>query len=76
LIICSGTSTTHVSALVDSVKKAFVKGEGPIYISPSKDDSWWILDFVEVVVHVFQANEREYYNLESLWGDAQKLVTF
>lgn len=73
LIICSGTSTTHVNALVDSVENAFVKGEGPVYVSPSRDDSWWILDFVDVVVHVFREAERKFYDLEQLWGDAKRI---
>lgn len=73
LIICSGSSSTQVAALVDGIQKSFPKGEGPVYTNPSRDDSWWILDFVDVVVHVFGEREREYYNLENLWGDAKKI---
>lgn len=73
MVVCSGTSTTHVAALVSSVEDAFEKKEGPVYINPSKDDSWWILDFVEVVVHVFKEESRGYYDLEGLWSDAPRL---
>ena len=73
LVICSGSSSPHVNALVDGIRKVFSKQEGPLYVNPSKDDSWWILDFVEVVVHVFKESERDYYNLENLWGDAKKI---
>jgi ribosome-associated protein len=73
MVICSGTSNTHVSALVSCVEDAFGKGEGPVYINPSKDDSWWILDFVDVVVHVFKEESRSYYDLEGLWSDARRL---
>lgn len=73
LVLCSGTSSTHVNALVSSVEEACTKEEGPVYVNPSKDDSWWILDFVEVVVHVFREETRTFYDLERLWCDAQSL---
>ncbi len=70
LVIASAQSTTQVQALVDSVEKA-VKGRWKAsYVNRSPDDSWWILDFVDVVVHVFKREEREHYNLEGLWADA------
>ncbi len=72
MVICSGTSNTHVAALVSSVEDAFGKGEGPAYVNPSKDDSWWILDFVEVVVHIFKEENRAFYDLEGLWSDAPR----
>jgi ribosome-associated protein len=73
IVVCSGTSSTHVTALVASIEDALGKEERPIYINSSKDDSWWILDFVEVVVHVFKENSRVFYDLEGLWNDAQRL---
>jgi len=72
LVICSGTSTTHVSALVDNIVKVFSKQDGPVYLNSSKDNSWWILDFVDTVVHVFNETTRSYYDLERLWLDAKK----
>lgn len=72
MVICSGTSSTHVAALVSSIEHAFEKKEGPIYINSSKNDSWWILDFVDVVVHVFKEESRIYYDLEGLWSDAKR----
>ena len=73
IVVCSGTSSTHVAALVSSIEDSFPKAEGPVYINSSKDDSWWILDFVEVVVHVFKGESRSYYDLEGLWSDAPRL---
>jgi len=73
IVICSGTSTTHVTALVSSIEDALVKKEGPQYINSSKDDSWWILDFVDVVVHILKEENRAYYDLEGLWNDAKTL---
>ncbi len=70
LVLCSGTSSTHVSSIVASLRDGFPKGEGPIYTNGSKDDSWWILDFVDVVVHVFKEDARRFYNLENLLGDS------
>ena len=72
MILCSGTSPTHVHALVSAVKEVFPKGEGPVYVNPSKNDTWWILDFVETVVHVFQEETRAFYDLEGLWSDAKR----
>ena len=72
LVICSGTSTTHVNALVENVIDGFSKVDGPVYLNPSKDNSWWILDFVDTVVHVFSKETRQYYDLERLWLDAKK----
>jgi ribosome-associated protein len=72
LVICSGTSTTHVNALVENVVDEFPKDDGPVYVNPSKNNSWWILDFVDTVVHVFSEETRHYYDLERLWLDAKK----
>ncbi len=74
MVICSGSSTTHVSALVSSVEDAFTKKEGPLFINSSKDDSWWILDFVDIVVHVFREDVQRYYDLEGLWSDAKRVA--
>ena len=74
LVLCTGTSNPHIGALVSAVKDAFQKGEGPIYVNSSKDDSWWILDFVDIVVHVFKDDLRHFYDMERLWGDAKRVV--
>ena len=73
LVLCSGSSSTHVGALVSGVEEAMVTHEKPAYVNPSKDNSWWILDFVDVVVHVFKEETRLFYNLEQFWGDAKIL---
>jgi ribosome-associated protein len=61
-----------VGALVDAVEEK-TKGEKPTYISPSPDDSWWVVDLINVVVHVFKDEVRRFYDLESLWGDAKRI---
>jgi ribosome-associated protein len=71
LIVCSGSSTTHVRALVSAAEKALEKMETKV--NSSLDDSWWILDQVDWVVHVFREDVRYFYDLEGLWADAKTL---
>lgn len=72
MVLCSGTSTTHVNALVRAVE-AKLSDEKPLYLNGSPDDSWWVLDFINVVVHVFKDEVRKFYDLEGLWCDAKKI---
>jgi ribosome-associated protein len=71
LVICSGTSSTHVQALVDGVEDG--AGERPVYVNRSVDHSWWVLDYIDVVVHVFREDLRGHYGLETLWSDAGEM---
>lgn len=75
-IICSGTSNTQVNAIVNSVQKIVSKAlkEKPWHIEGSDNAEWVLMDYVHVVVHVFQKHIREFYDIEGLWGDA-KTVT-
>jgi len=72
-IICSGNSNTQVSAIVNSVLKTVSKSmhEKPFHTEGSDNAEWVLMDYVNVVVHVFQKQIREYYNIEELWGDAK-----
>ena len=72
-VICSGTSNTHVSSISDNIRKFVSKEikEKP-WGTEGKDTSEWVLmDYSDIVVHVFQTQIRELYNLEDLWGDAK-----
>ncbi len=72
-IIASGTSSTHTRALADEVEFELGKlGVKPNNIE-GRATGWILLDYGSVLVHVFQADMREYYNLERLWSDAQIL---
>ncbi len=73
VVICSATSTTHSNALMDSVEEKLRPENKPIYRNTTKDKNWLILDYGEVVVHVFNETARHYYDLERLWGDAKKV---
>ncbi|MDC8006129.1 ribosome silencing factor [Aureisphaera galaxeae] len=75
-IICNGTSNTQVNAIVNSIQKTVSKAlkEKPWHIEGRDNAEWVLMDFVHVVVHVFQRHIREFYDIEGLWGDA-KTVT-
>jgi len=72
-IVCTGTSNTHVSAIVGSVQKTVSKvlHEKPYHTEGQDNGEWVLMDYVDIVVHVFQKQIREYYNIEELWGDAK-----
>ena len=72
-IICEGTSNTQVNAIVNSIQKKVSKElkDKPWHIEGSENAEWVLMDYVNVVVHVFQKHIREYYDIESLWGDAK-----
>ncbi len=72
-VICNGTSNTQVNAIVSSIQKTVSKElkDKPWHVEGSENAEWVLMDYVNVVVHVFQKHIREYYNIESLWGDAK-----
>ena len=74
-IICEGTSNTQVNAIVNSIQKKVSKEikDKPWHIEGSNNAEWVLMDYVNVVVHVFQKHIREYYDIESLWGDAKTM---
>ncbi|MDO6598229.1 ribosome silencing factor [Oceanihabitans sp. 2_MG-2023] len=75
-IVCEGTSNTQVSAIVNSVQKKVSKDlkDKPWHVEGLDNAEWVLMDYVNVVVHVFQKHIREYYDIESLWGDAKTTV--
>jgi ribosome-associated protein len=75
-VICNGTSNTQVNAIVNSIQKIVSKEikDKPWHVEGSDNAEWVLMDYVNVVVHVFQKNIREYYNIEGLWGDAKITV--
>lgn len=75
-IICEGNSNTQVNAIVNSVQKKVSKElkDHPWHVEGSDNAEWVLMDYVNVVVHVFQKHIRQYYDIESLWGDAKTTV--
>jgi ribosome-associated protein len=72
-VICNGNSNTQVNAIVNSVQKLVSKElkDKPWHVEGTENADWVLMDYVHIVVHVFQKHIREYYNIESLWGDAK-----
>lgn len=72
-IICDGTSNTQVNAISGSIQKNVGKSikDKPWHVEGENNAEWVLIDYVNVVVHVFQKQVREFYNLEGLWGDAK-----
>jgi len=73
-VICSGTSDRQVQAIADSVEHALkLKGKSLLSSEGYQDGRWVLMDFGDVVVHVFLEALREYYDLENLWADAPRV---
>ncbi len=71
-IICNGNSNTQVNAIVGAVQKTVSKElkDKPWHVEGTDNAEWVLMDYVNVVVHVFQKHIREFYDIEGLWGDA------
>ena len=71
-IICTGTSDTQLDAISDSVEKEVLETaeERPWHREGIQNKEWILLDYSNVVVHIFKNNVRSFYGLEELWGDA------
>ncbi len=72
-IVCDGNSNTQVNAITGSVQRTVSKElhDKPWHIEGEGQAEWILMDYVNVVVHVFQKHIREYYKIENLWGDAK-----
>ena len=72
-VLCTGKSTTQIGAIADIIEKKVSKkfNEKPWKKEGKTNKEWILIDFVNVVVHIFQENKRNLYNLEKLWGDAK-----
>lgn len=72
-VLCSGTSSTQIRALAEACEKAMKEqaGEDPHHVEGHRGGTWVLLDFSAVVVHIFNEEAREFYDLERLWSDAK-----
>lgn len=75
-VVCSGNSNTQVRAISSSVQKVVSKTlhEKPWHVEGQETSDWILMDFVDVVVHIFQKHTRLHYDIESLWGDAKQTL--
>ena len=71
-VVASGDSNTHVEALAGSVEEMVRKelNDKPWHVEGTSNAEWVLMDYVTVVVHIFQREPREHYNIEGLWADA------
>ena len=73
-VICSGESTTQVRTIAEYIiEKLGGEGLRPIGVEGLRNARWVLLDFNEVIVHVFEAETRDFYQLEKLWLDAPRI---
>lgn len=73
-VICTGNSSTQVKALAGEVEfKMEERGVSPYNVEGRDNNSWIIVDYSHVLVHVFSRESREFYNLDNLYGDAEEI---
>ncbi|KAA8477570.1 ribosome-associated protein [Arcticibacter tournemirensis] len=72
-VVCHAESATQVKAIARSVEEEVYKaaGQWPFRIEGQEHAEWILLDYVDVVVHVFKTDKRQFYGIEELWGDAE-----
>ncbi len=72
-VICTGSSDTQVDAISTSVERLVKEkaDEYPRHVEGRQNKEWILIDYVDVVAHIFKSDKREFYGLESLWGDAR-----
>ncbi len=74
-VICSGRNTRQIQAIADAIDEELSKqGANVLHREGSAETGWLLLDYGDVIVHVFGQKEREYYRLERLWSEAKTVV--
>jgi ribosome-associated protein len=73
-VICTAASERQIKTVVEAIETAVrAMGERPVRREGEPGAGWWLLDYIDVVVHVFGTEERDYYDLERLWRDAPRV---
>jgi len=73
-VVCTGTNRRQVQAIADGVQEALARrGTKPALIEGYDRGDWILIDYFDFIVHVFMPATREFYSLERLWGDAQRI---
>jgi ribosome-associated protein len=74
-VICSGNNTRQIRAIAESIDEELEKqGAKVLHREGATESGWLLLDFGDIIVHIFGAKEREYYRLERLWSEAKTVV--
>ena len=72
-LLCTGTSPQHIKILAEEVERQLkMHNERPLNVEGLKERHWVLIDYVDIVVHIFRSEKREFYALERLWGDAPR----
>lgn len=76
-IICSGTSTTHIKSLADELELKLEEEKGiKMHHREGYNSARWILlDYNDVIIHIFHQDDRMYYNLEKIWSESKDVIT-
>lgn len=75
-IICSGLSNRQATAIADHVERYLKKrGLKPLSVEGKNEGLWVLLDYGDVIIHVFYESVRKFYDLEGLWSDAKRIMT-
>ena len=76
-VIASGTNTRQVRAIADAVIESLAaKGTKPAYVEGYDRSEWILLDYFDFIVHIFAPETRTFYDLERLWGNAERIEVF
>jgi len=72
-VICDGNSNTQVAAILGSIQRTVSKNlqDKPWHVEGVEQATWILMDYINIVVHIFQKETRKFYNIEDLWGDAK-----
>lgn len=72
-IICHAESSTQMKAIADSVEREvyLASGQSPAHKEGMQHSEWILLDYIDIVVHIFRTDKRSFYGIEDLWGDAE-----
>jgi len=72
-VVCDADSKTHVKSIADSIEDVVIKltNEKAYHTEGHQNSEWILIDYINIVVHVFLKETREFYNIEGLWGDAE-----
>ncbi|MFP5526858.1 ribosome silencing factor [Peptococcus simiae] len=75
-VLVTALNNTHAQALAHYVEEVFkADGQKPLRIEGLREGTWILMDYGDIIVHIFTPEERSYYGLEKLWGDAEELAT-
>lgn len=74
-VLCNGNSSTQVNAIQNSIQRVVSRSikDNPWHIENTPNAKWTLMDYVSIVVHIFQPEAREFYDIEGLWGDAKTI---